>query len=410
MVAIFGFTREKIIAAVRDMYTAVAVTPRRPFHFPVGREACLLVGYSNDLLEDLPEEALQSFAGVGCPFRAGVIRKGDTVLDVGAGTGTDTLIAARLVGPRGKILAVDITPAMARRLRELAARHGIGNVEVIESSVEALPLPAASVDVVTSNGMLNLAPDKRKSIAEIFRVLRPGGHAQVADIVIRRPVTRDCVTDPKLWAECVVGATIDEDYLDMFRDAGFKNVAVLRDYDYFALSPSPETRDVARRFGAYAIEIAMERAAIAPSKLAQLARRADPRRAVRALARRGLMGSLALALSMFACYGTLAATMLLPLAGITLTVNPALWAGTIVALAAVALVSVATGPGRRAGCAALGLALAGFGMLAYVQFFDYSFGLELLAFALLAGGVALDFRCRREVYWGARRVHEEPLK
>jgi arsenite methyltransferase len=410
MVAIFGFTREKVIAAVRDMYTAVAITPERPFHFPVGREACLQVGYPTKLLENLPEAALQSFAGVACPFNAGVIRAGDTVLDIGAGAGTDTLIASRLVGPRGKILAVDITPAMVRRLRELVARHGILNVEVIEGNVEALPLPDASVDVVTSNGMLNLVPDKRKAFAEIFRVLRPGGHVQLADIVIRRPVTRDCATDPKLWAECVVGATIDEDYLAMFRDAGFENVRVLRVYDYFALSPSPATREIARRFGAHAIEMTMRRAATAPSKLSQLARRADPRRAFRALARRGLAGSVALALSMLACYGTLAATALLSLAGITLAINPSLWAGSIVILGAFAAASVAAGVRRHRSYAALGLSLTGLAALAYVQFVNYSGSLELMAFGLLAAGVALDFRYRRNgEMWVSAATERQPV-
>jgi arsenite methyltransferase len=396
MVAIFGFTREKVIAAVQDMYTAVALTPDRPFHFPMGREACLKVGYTRALLDSLPEEALQSFAGVACPFRAGAIRTGDTVLDVGAGAGTDTLIASRLVGSRGKVLALDITPAMVRKLRELVTRCGIVNVEVIEGNAEEMPLPDATVDVVTSNGMLNLVPDKRKAVAEIFRVLRPAGRVQIADVVIRRPVTRDCATDPKLWAECVVGASIDEDYLEMFRDAGFESVKVLRDCDYFALSPSAETRDVARRFGAYAIEIAMQRGAAAPSKAVQYARRADPRRALRALARRGLAGTAALALSVLACYGTLAAAMLLSLAGITLAINPALWAGTIVVLGGLAATAVAAGVRRHGSYAALGLALAGIAALAYAQFVDYRLDVELAAFGLLAAGVALDFMRRRK--------------
>jgi arsenite methyltransferase len=395
MVAIFGFTREKVIAAVQEMYTLVASSPERPFHFPVGREACLRVGYPALLLEGVPGEALQSFAGVGNPFRAEVIRAGDTVLDIGAGAGTDTLIAARLVGPEGKVYALDITPAMVRKLRKLVMQHGITNVEAIEGNAEAVPLPDASVDVVTSNGMLNLVPDKRKAVAEIFRVLRPGGRAQIADIVIHRPVTRDCATDPKLWAECVVGAKVDEDYLDLFHDAGFENVAVLCRNDYFALSPAPDTRDIARRFGAHAIEIAMRRAEMAPSRPVQLARRLDPRRALRALTRRGLAGSAALALSVLACYGTLAATVLLSLAGITLAINPALWAGTIVALGALAGGAVAAGVRRHGNYTALGLALAGLAALAYVQFVDYSTGFELVAFGLLAGGVAMDFLQRR---------------
>jgi len=395
MVAIFGFTREKVIAAVQEMYTAVAVAPERGFHFPVGRDACLRVGYPAELLKGLPGEALESFAGVGCPFRAGVIRAGDTVLDIGAGAGTDTLIAARLAGPTGKVFALDITPAMARKLRELMVRHGIANVEVIEGNAEDIPLPAASADVVTTNGMVNLVPDKRKAVAEMFRVLRPGGHVQLADIVIRRPVPLDCATDPKLWAECVVGASIDDDYLALFGDAGFERVKVLHDHDYFALSPSRETRDIAHRFGAYAIEIAMQRGAAAPSRLAQAARRADPRRALRALARRGFAGAAALVISALACYGTLAAIALLSLAGITLAVNPALWAGTIVLFASLAATAVAAGVRRHGTYAALGLAVTGVAALAYVQFVEYSAGLEVGAFGLLAAGVALDFLRRR---------------
>ncbi|HEX9686358.1 MAG TPA: MerC family mercury resistance protein, partial [Burkholderiales bacterium] len=229
----------------------------------------------------------------------------------------------------------------------------------------------------------------------MFRVLRPGGHVQLADIVIRRPVPLDCATDPKLWAECVVGASIDDDYLALFGDAGFERVKVLRDHDYFALSPSGETRDIARRFGAYAIEITMQRGATAPSKLAQAARRADPRRALRALARRGFAGAAALVLAALACYGTLAAIALLSLAGVALVVNPALWAGTIVLFAALATIAVAVGVRRHGGYAALGLAVTGLAALAYVQFVEYSAGLELAAFGLLAAGVALDFLRQR---------------
>jgi SAM-dependent methyltransferase len=261
MVAIFGFTREKVIAAVQEMYTSVATAPRQPYHFPVGREAFLQVGYPGEVLEGLPEEALESFAGVGYPHRAGAIAAGDHVLDVGAGAGTDTLIAARLAGPGGRVYALDMTPAMLAKLRALVARLGLSHIEVIEGNAEDIPLPDASVDVVTSNGVLNLVPDKRKAAAEIRRVLRPGGRVQIADIVIRRPVPQPCASDPKLWAECVVGASVDEDYLALWREAGFEQVTVLRDYDYFSLSRSADTRKVAASFGGRAIEIAMRRPA-----------------------------------------------------------------------------------------------------------------------------------------------------
>jgi SAM-dependent methyltransferase len=260
MVAILGFSREDIIAAVQAMYTAVATTPAAGFHFPVGRAACRLVGYPPAVLDALPEAVVESFAGVGFPFRGDVIRAGDTVLDVGAGSGTDTFVAARLVGPQGKVRALDMTLAMLARLRARVLESGLANIEVIEGGAEAIPLPDACVDVVTSNGVLNLVPDKQQAVAEIFRVLRPGGRAQIADIVIRQPVGPGCRRDPKLWAECVVGATVEEDYLALFRDAGFEAVTVLREFDYFAHSPSAATREVAHRFGAHAVEITMGRA------------------------------------------------------------------------------------------------------------------------------------------------------
>ena len=377
MVAILGFSREKVIAAVTDMYTSVATAPRRGFHFPVGRAACLAVGYAPEALEGLPDEALESFAGVAYPFRAGLIRPGDTVLDVGAGSGTDTLLAARLAGPQGKIWALDMTPAMRAKLGQTLARHGIRNVEVIEGGAEAIPLPDASVDVVTSNGVLNLVPDKRKAIAEIRRVLRPGGRAQIADIVIRRPVTMDCATDPKLWAECVVGATVDEDYLQLFRDGGFDDVRRLREHDYFALSPSAETREIAGRFGARAVELSMRRAERGPSRLRQ--------------ARWRLAGALSLGVAIVACYGTLAALALFSAAGINLAVNETVWAAVIVLAAACAALAVVarawrTGEGRLAA----GFALAGAALVAWTQLGRYDFALELVGFALLAAAVIID--------------------
>lgn len=394
MVAIFGYSRDDILAAVKDMYTSVATAPDAGFHFPVGREACRQVGYPEEMLAGLPESVLARFAGVGYPFRAGTIRRGDVVLDLGAGSGTDTLIASRLVGPAGKVWALDMTPAMVGRLRELAAQAEAGNIEVIEGSAEHIPLADGSVDVVTSNGVLNLVPDKRRAVAEIFRVLRPGGRVQIADIVIRRPVTLDCRSDPRLWAECVVGATVDEDYIALFRDAGFSDLAVLGDYDYFALSPSADTRGVARRFGARSIEIGMARRGAAPSRLARLARRADPRRPLQAIRRRGLSGVAAFLLSMLACYGTLAATLALSLLGITIAINEAAWAGAILLFALLATAAVAAGSRRHASPAPLALALAGTGILAYAMLFSYHLAAELAGFALLAAGTLLDFRRR----------------
>jgi arsenite methyltransferase len=259
MVAILGFTRDQIFHAVRQMYTEVATSPFKGFHFPTGRDACLFVGYPEDWLDRIPASAVESFAGVGFPFRAGLLKQGDRVLDIGAGSGTDTLLAAQLVAPAGRVWALDMTPAMLAKLRRNIALSGLINVEVLEANAESIPLPDGSIDVVTSNGVLNLVPDKAKAFAEIFRVLRPGGAVQIADIAVSRPASENSRSDPKLWAECVVGASVEDDYLELFRSVGFVDVNVLRRFDYFSASVSSDTRRVASALGARALEVSMRR-------------------------------------------------------------------------------------------------------------------------------------------------------
>ena len=253
MVAILSNQREVILEAVRAMYTDVATEPQKGFHFPTGRAACELVGYTGAQLERLPVTAVESFAGVGCPFKADVIRAGDVVLDVGAGSGTDALIAAALVGPEGRVIALDLTEAMRRKLRRNLERAGVNNVESLEGNAEQIPLPDESVDVVTTNGVINLVPDKQRAFAEIRRVLRPGGRLQLADIVVGTLPSQACRSKPELWAECIVGATRDEDYIGMLTALGFEGVEIIDRTDYFAASANEETRKVAGSFGAHAI-------------------------------------------------------------------------------------------------------------------------------------------------------------
>jgi arsenite methyltransferase len=253
MVVITSDTRDVILDAVRRMYTDVARDPDQGFHFPTGRGACEFEGYPPELLDPLPRGAVASFAGVGFPFAAEVIQEGQTVLDVGSGSGTDVLIAASLVGPQGEVVGLDMTAAMRERLRENAAEMGAGHVRALEGTAEEIPLPDGSVDVVTTNGVLNLVPDKPKAVAEIHRVLRSGGWVQVADIVLAEAPSEACRSKPELWAECIVGATKEGEYLDLFRDAGFQEVEVLHRIDYFSRSPSEATRDLAGSLGARAI-------------------------------------------------------------------------------------------------------------------------------------------------------------
>ncbi|MGH7554712.1 MAG: methyltransferase domain-containing protein [Longimicrobiales bacterium] len=232
------------------MYTEVAQSPAKQFHFPTGRAACVLLGYPATVLDALPERAVESFAGVGYPFTANVIRAGDVVLDVGSGSGTDVLIACRLVGTTGRVIGLDVTPAMRAKLSANAQAAGATNVEVIAGDSESIPLPAASVDVVTSNGVLNLVPDKPRAIAELARVLRPGGRVQLADIVLVTEAGEACRNQPQLWAECIVGATTEHTYHELFAAAGFIGLETLSRFDYFAHSASDETRKVAQSFGA----------------------------------------------------------------------------------------------------------------------------------------------------------------
>jgi arsenite methyltransferase len=252
MVAILSNDREVIFDAVRRMYTDVARMPEREFHFPTGRRACEILGYPAEQLDRLPPAAVESFAGVGYPFAADVIRPGDTVLDIGSGSGTDALIAIALVGLAGRVIGLDLTEAMREKLGAIAASVGAANLEVLAGNAEAIPLPDASVDVITSNGVLNLVPDKPRAMEEIGRLLRPGGRLQIADIVVRTLPSDACRAHPELWAECVVGATTAESYLTGFEAAGLRDVELLSTHDYFAHSSSAETRRVAASFGAHA--------------------------------------------------------------------------------------------------------------------------------------------------------------
>jgi arsenite methyltransferase len=390
MVAIAGFNKDQIFAAVRQMYSDVATAPSRQYHFPTGRDACRFAGYPDAMLGAVPTTAIESFAGVGFPFRAGVIQRGDTVLDLGAGSGTDTLIAADLVGPQGKVYALDITPAMIAKLRSNIAQAGVSNVEVIEGNAEAIPLPDASVDVVTSNGALNLVPDKPKAIAEIFRVLRPGGRVQIADIVVSRPVGKSALSDPSLWAECVVGASIEEDYLDLFRMTGFADVTVLRRYDYFSGSASADTRRIAAALGGKAAEITMYRPDAAQSRPTANVRRWSPFALGRRASQHGLVGLLATGAALVACYGLLALVAVLGIMGLSMPLNEGAWAAAIVGLAALSPIGLALNLQVHRTVGPILIGAAGALLVAYAMLGHYDWRIEAVGFAALAGAVLWD--------------------
>ncbi|HEX9429338.1 MAG TPA: methyltransferase domain-containing protein [Candidatus Bathyarchaeia archaeon] len=241
--------------AVQRLYTEVSERPNKEFHFPIGRKAAILVGYSKADLDTIPQTAVESFAGVGYPFASEVIKKGDTILDVGSGSGTDILVAAHKTGPKGDVYGLDFTDAMIKKAESNISHSGLRNVKILKGEATKIPLPDESVDVVTSNGVLNLVPNKQKAFQEIYRVLKPGGRIQISDIIVDRDVQSACGLVPQLWADCIGGAAVEKDYLAMIKKAGFSRTRRVRSFDYFAESASDAVKRLARTFGARSVVI-----------------------------------------------------------------------------------------------------------------------------------------------------------
>ena len=205
---------------VKDMYRQVAEEPDGDFHFEMGRGLAERLGYPRELLDSVPAEAVQSFAGVGYFFDLAELRPGERVLDLGSGAGTDLFAAAVQVGPHGRATGLDITDAQLAKAERLRRAHGLENVRLVEGRIEEVPLDDESVDVVISNGVINLCPDKQRAYAEVARVLRPGGRLAIADIVSARQLAERTRRKVDLWAACVAGAIPQEQYLESIEAAG----------------------------------------------------------------------------------------------------------------------------------------------------------------------------------------------
>lgn len=191
---------ETLRCQISDKYTEVAETPEKGFHFHTGKPLGRMLGYAEHVLDSLPAGTVESFAGMGNPFSMGQLRPGETVLDIGCGAGFDSLIAARQVGQAGRVISVDMTPAMLEKAAAAAREAGIENIEFREGLAEALPVDDASIDVVISNGVINLCPDKMAVMQEVHRVLKPGGRVQIGDIVVHKELPQDAKDDIDLWS------------------------------------------------------------------------------------------------------------------------------------------------------------------------------------------------------------------
>jgi SAM-dependent methyltransferase len=194
-----GLNLEALRAAIQEEYGAVALTPQQGFHFHTGRPLAHVLGYPDAWLEGIPEPSIESFAGTGNPFSIDEIRAGEQVVDVGCGAGIDSLIAAKMAGPNGRVIGVDMTPAMLAKARHSAASARLVNVEFREGYAESLPVPDGWADVVISNGALNLVPDKHVALKEMARVLKPGGRLQIGDILVQKAVPSSAKKRIDLW-------------------------------------------------------------------------------------------------------------------------------------------------------------------------------------------------------------------
>lgn len=196
---IVGLDVEQLRGAILDEYTAVATEPERGFHFHTGRRLAAILEYRDEWLACVPEATIASFAGTGNPFVAGSLEPGENVVDVGCGAGIDSLIAATMVAPTGAVVAVDMTPAMVEKAERGAREAGIRNAEFRHGLAESLPVTDGWADVVISNGVLNLFPDKFSGLREMARVLKPGGRLQIGDILVQKAVGEKGKRDINLW-------------------------------------------------------------------------------------------------------------------------------------------------------------------------------------------------------------------
>jgi arsenite methyltransferase len=237
---------------VKDMYRLVAEDPHGGYHFEMGGDLAARLGYPRQALDAVPGGALESFAGVGFFFDLAGLRAGEDVLDLGSGSGTDAFVAAGLVGPSGRVVGVDFTAEQLAKARLLAQEAGIGSVTFREARIEQLPVEDASFDCVISNGVVNLAPDKRRVFAEAARALRPGGRLTVADIVTDRRLTDSIVCDADLWASCIGGAAQQDDYRQAIEEAGLR-VSQVRENPYEFLSE--QARNASIRYGVKSVSL-----------------------------------------------------------------------------------------------------------------------------------------------------------
>jgi arsenite methyltransferase len=243
---------QELEAKVKDMYRHVAEQPHGEYHFEMGRSLAERLGYPADVLNRIPDEAIESFAGVGYFFDLAELRAGERVIDLGSGSGMDVFFAALQVGADGGVVGIDFTAEQLNKARRLAEQSGFSQVEFREGRIEKLPAEDESFDGVISNGVINLAPEKEPVFGEAARVLRRGGRLAIADIVSEQQMKESIVCDADLWASCIGGAAQQDAYRTAIEGAGLR-IEEIRENPYEFISE--RAKDASAKYGVKSVSV-----------------------------------------------------------------------------------------------------------------------------------------------------------
>ena len=252
-----GVDRAALEAKVKSMYSDVAANPHGEFHFEMGRTMAGRLGYPPGDLDRIPADAIDSFAGVGHFFHLADLKAGETVVDLGSGSGMDAFIAAIKVGPAGRVIGIDMTDAQLSKAQRLAETHEVTNVTYRKAYIEDTGLDGSLCDCVISNGVINLAPDKMRVFSEAARLLKRGGRLAIADIVTEMPLPENVVCNADLWAACIGGAAQQDGYRAVIENAGFDIVRVEDNPGYHFISE--RARKATAKWGVKSVSILARR-------------------------------------------------------------------------------------------------------------------------------------------------------
>jgi arsenite methyltransferase len=242
---------------VKKMYTDVALNPKGNYHFKMGRELAETLGYEKNDLDSIPASSIDSFAGVGYYFDMASLKEGDHVLDLGSGSGMDVFVAALKVGSAGHVAGVDMTDGQLKKAEALRKENGFETVSFHKAFIEKLPFTDNYCNVVISNGVINLSPDKEKVFAEISRVLKPGGRMAIADIVTEKQLPENVVCNSTLWAACIGGAAQEDAYRNAIENAGMKILLVKTNDAYGFISKSAQ--GASKEYGIKSVSLLAEK-------------------------------------------------------------------------------------------------------------------------------------------------------